>query len=413
MSAIQGILTLANANTSDLVGEFQESIFVRNSKGFNVGASLFGLLAKLKNEPAENIEFNWWERNPVRRTFYSTAATSAASTSISFDDNASSADTTVWKTLVDGHILRNDRTGEYIRVNGTPTTAVVTIGRAAGVSAATGYVAAAGVNDNDVWTLITLAKAEGASPVGASYTNPDLVKNYIQTFQSTVELTNAFKGSVLRTDQQGPLDDRRLQALEQISRDIEFQYLCGIKATPSDVVAPGYMTGGLADSLAAAGLSGALGADFNYVDAAGAVSMANFRNWLNTFMVVGSEQKLAFAGPAAYQAISVYANSATNGFRIMQSENVFGMNITSIMTPFGVLDLAMHPLLREATAFNDWMFVFDLAHVVQKVFEPLFLEDNVQTPGSDSYKEQYRAKLGLKLRFINAHGVMKNLTSIT
>lgn len=409
MSAVQGILSLANANTSDLVGEFQEKIFIRNSKGFNSGATLFGLLAKLKNEQAENIEFNWWERNPVRRTLYSTAAITSGATAISFDDNASTPDTSVWKVLVSGHILRNDRSGEHIRVNGTPSTSTVTIVRGVGATAA------AAVNDNDVWTIITLAKAEGADPVGTSYEEPELIKNYIQTFNSTVEVTNAFKGSVLRTDIEGPLKDRRLQALEKVSRDIEWAYFMGTKKAPGDSGAQAntYSTGGLFDVLNSAGLAGAAGSGYNSVDGgSGTFSMANFRDWLNSFMVVGSEQKLAFCGPKAYQAVTVYANSEANGFRIMQNENVFGMNITSILTPFGVLDLAMHPLLREAVAFNSWMFVFDLAHVVQKVFEPLFLEPNVQTPGNDSYKEQYRAKLGLKLRFVNAHGCIKNLTAI-
>jgi hypothetical protein len=45
--------------------------------------------------------------------------------------------------------------------------------------------------------------------------------------------------------------------------------------------------------------------------------------------------------------------------------------------------------------------------------EPLFLEPNIQTPGQDSYKEQFRAKLGLKLRFANAFGYAQSLQKIT
>jgi hypothetical protein len=50
--------------------------------------------------------------------------------------------------------------------------------------------------------------------------------------------------------------------------------------------------------------------------------------------------------------------------------------------------------------------------MTQKVYEKLFLEPNIQTPGTDSYKEQYRAKLGLKLKFANAFGVAHNLSKI-
>jgi hypothetical protein len=130
-------------------------------------------------------------------------------------------------------------------------------------------------------------------------------------------------------------------------------------------------------------------------------------------MTVGSDAKLALCGPTAYSVFSTFANSAANGFRIMNQETVFGMNITVVNTPFGELDLAFHPLLKEIPTFVDWMFVVDLAHVMQKTMEPLFLEPNIQTPGQDSYKEQFRAKLGLKLRFANAFGYAQSLQKIT
>ena len=97
----------------------------------------------------------------------------------------------------------------------------------------------------------------------------------------------------------------------------------------------------------------------------------------------------------------------------MNQETVFGMNITVVNTPFGELDLAFHPALKELPNFQSWMFVVDLAHVMQKTLEPLFLEPNIQTPGQDAYQEQFRAKLGLKLRFANAFGYAYNLTKIT
>jgi len=43
----------------------------------------------------------------------------------------------------------------------------------------------------------------------------------------------------------------------------------------------------------------------------------------------------------------------------------------------------------------------------------LFLEPNIQANGNDSYKEQYRAKLGLKLKFLNAHGVLGGFKTLT
>ncbi|MEI6196617.1 MAG: hypothetical protein WCS42_20055 [Verrucomicrobiota bacterium] len=142
------------------------------------------------------------------------------------------------------------------------------------------------------------------------------------------------------------------------------------------------------------------------------VKLSTFNTWLEQFMTFGSDVKLAFCGPHAYTAVSNFANSATNGYRIMQNETVFGMHITTINTPFGELSLAFHPLFKELAPFNGHMFVVDLPLLAQKTFEPLFLEPDIQVPGEDSYREQYRAKLGLKLKFANAFGMAYDLGTI-
>lgn len=417
MANLAGILSTRDASANELAGEYQAAVFVRNSKGYNVGSTLFGLMSRLKNEPAENIEYNWFERDPVRKVIYSSAADGTAST-LNFDDGAGNA---VWQLLEDGHVLWNERTAEFVRVNGTPTSGAVVVERAL-------YGSNVAVTDNDAWVIMTLGKLEGATARRASYEDPSTIKNYIQTYNATVEITNAFKGSVLRTDIEGPLTERRVQALEQISKDIEFSYFFGPKI--AGTATKPYYTGGIYHALlaangnarateAAAPVNGLIRGS----NAANAITKANLDAWFQQFMPNGSDAKIAFAGPEAYAAFSSYANSATNGYRIMQSEMVYGMHISVINTPFGEVNLAMHPLFKEATTplssqayargLSRMMVVVDLAHVVQKVFEPLFLEPNIQAPGSDSYKEQYRAKLGLKLRFPQAFGVAENFATIS
>lgn len=422
MANLAGILSTRDASSNELAGEYQESVFVRNSKGYNVGGTLFGLMSRLKNEPAENIEYNWFERDPVRKVIYTNqAGDNGTATQIIFDDGATNP---VWQLLEDGHILFNESTGEFARVNGTPTSSTVTLQRAIFDSdSVTGNSSA----DNDPWVIVTLGKLEGATARRASYEDPSTIKNYIQTFNSAVEITNAFKGSVLRTDLEGPLTERRIQALEQISKDIEFSFFFGPRLQGSATVP--YLTGGIYYALVAANnntravqAAAPSGGLIKGATTTGAITRANLDAWMQQFMVNGSDAKIAFCGPKAYAAFSSYAGNQANGYRIMQSETVFGMHITVINTPFGEINLAMHPLFKEATAsvnpataggLTAFMVVVDLAMLVQKVFEPLFLEPNIQIPGSDSYKEQYRAKLGLKLRFPQAFGVAENLQSIT
>lgn len=414
-SAIAGLLSTSNANSdldtkADLVGEYQDTILVRNSKGMNAGSTLFGLMSRLKAEPAENTEFNWFERDPVNRQVFVATANGTPPTSPGQSGTiVISADNTTfttigWTFLAQGHMLRNMTTGEMIQVTADPTTNTVSVARAINGGTLSGYVLVQG----DILAIVTLGKDEGALPTRASYEEPEVLTNFIQTFNSTVDLTNAFKANKLRSDQAGPLKARRIQALEKIAKDVESAFLLGTKQRLTGSNGYVYYTGGIKDAVDTAVPQNALNGN-----GSGGVSYAtDVAPWLQGFMTVGSDAKLGLCGPQAYAAFSALANSATNGFRIMNQETVWGMNITVINTPFGELDLAFHPLLKEIPAFASWIFVADLAHVMQKTLEPLFLEPNIQTPGQDSYMEQFRAKLGLKLRFAEAFGYAHDLQVI-
>lgn len=398
MAVLSGLLSSSTANSVDLVGEWQESILVRNAKGMGVGATLFGLMSRLKAEPADNTFYNWFERPPLLRQFVSTATSTSGSTTITLQDGSGNS---IYNYLANGAILQNTRTSEFVITSGDPTTDAFTVVRGFGGSTA------AAVNVNDLWVLISIAKDEGAVPTRALWADPTNLVNYIQTFNSSVNLTNAYKGQVLRTDLQGPLREHRIQALERITKDIELQLFFGKKSQSSGTNGYIYSTGGVVDSINTAGLTsnvlnglGTVGVDYDTVSA-----------WLTTFMTYGSESKLAFCGPTAYQAFSTYALNRV-GFQLRNTETVMGIAIQELLTPFGVLSLCMHPLFTEISYYNNWCVVVDLAQIVQKTYEPLFLEPNVQTPGTDSYVEQYRAKLGLKMKFSQAHGYAYNLSRI-
>jgi hypothetical protein len=439
MSAVAGLLSSSFQSTSatadagldskqDLVGEYQRTILVRNAKGMNVGTTLFGLMSRLKSEPSENSEYNWFERNPTRRELYVHTTNSYApipkqvtasqqDCDIVFDATGTwNAGATVYTSgdvvsepfLKAGTILMSKTTGEYAKVISDATgdhKAILQRGiNQSGTGAVTAYIATAG----DTWVIVTLGKEEGADPTTAAYEPPEVLTNYIQTFNRSVFLTNAFKGNKLRSDQAGPLKARRIQALENIAKDIELAYFLGTKLRLLGSTGYQYYTGGIKQSVDVAAPSNALDGPSGT-----GVALTTFNAWLQNFMTVGSDAKLAFCGSTSYAVLSSFANTAAAGFRIMQGETVFGMNITTINTPYGELSLAMHPLFKEIATFNDWMFVIDLGMIQQKTMESLFLEPNIQSPGQDSYKEQFRAKLGLKLKFAQAFGYAKNFQKLT
>lgn len=403
-SNVAGYLGSANSDATDNVGEWQQFVLHRNGKGHNTGSTLFGLMSQLASEDADSQVYNWWEKDPVRRTFYSTASRTDSDTTISFDDNGTTPVTDIWVFLTAGAVLLNDRTGERIRVAATPTTTTVTITR--GIQGST----AAAVNDNDVWTLITLAKANGAVPTRSAMAQPTSYQNYIQTFNKTASIENAYKAGVLRTDLEGPQMESQLEALEQIANDIELAYFFGVKELASLSEGATYYTGGLKNAVDAADL------DANVLNGNGTsgVTLSAFTDWIESYMTVGSDTKLFFGGPKAYSAISKFANTGAGGYRATDhSETVFGMNIETIKTPHGELALASHPLFKNIVTLNDWGFVVDLQLLKQKVLEPLFWEEYAPTNGQDAWQGQFRAKLGLKQKYPEAFGYCYDFSKIT
>lgn len=401
MSLISGLLSVQNADTDDLTGEWQQHVTVRHAKGIGNGAVLFALMTMLRKENAESTEYNWFERDPVRQNFYSNAAFASTITTLTWDDGNGNP---VWAGLSLNTVMENYRTGEFIRVTADATSANVTVERGhAGTTPAA-------INFGDIWSRLFISAEEGALPTRAVYENPQELKNFVETFNSSIFLTNAFKGTVLRSDMEGPLRERRIYALEKICGDIEKAFLLGRRNRLVGINGYIYQTGGVRDAINRAGL-----ASTNILNGLGAtgVTLTVVKAWLRSFMVFGSNQKLGLCGPLAFQAISDYANSAAAGFRIMNNETVFGMNVTTIVTPLGILELTFHPLLQELTSYQGAMFVIDMPNIVQKTMEPLFLERNIQTRGQDAYQEQFRAKLGVKLKFANAFGHAYNFQLIT
>ena len=395
------------------MGEWQQGVLHRNAKGMNTGSTLFGLMSRLKNESADSQTYNWFEKDPTRRTFYTQAYNSAA-TSIIFDNTTAAAtydtgtaDASVSLLPQAGAILENTLTGERVTV----ATAASSAGGATVVTRASlGYSGVAptatAIAIYTPWVLITLAKPNGANPVASAFTQPSRYFNYAQTFNSTASVENAYKNGILRTDIDGPWMEQKADALERVANDIELAYFLGVAGISSTT----YTTGGIRNGVDAAGLTANALAGLS----GAGVTLDALDTWMESFMTWGSDLKVAFCGPKAYSALSKYATSAQGGYRINQSDNSneFGLVLTTIQTPFGQIDLCSHPLFKTIPAYNGHMVVVDLELIAQKTFEPLFFEQYAATNGADTLQGQFRAKLGIKMKNPQAFGYATNLWKI-
>lgn len=398
---IAGILNSINSdNVNDNVGEWMTGIIVKQARGDNQGL-LLALTSLLGTEPAESPDYNWFVRNPVRRSVHSAAAEAdTAETTLTFDDADGN---NVNAFLTSGTLLENRRTGEHVRVAADST------GSTASVVRAQGDTAAAAIDDNDVWLIVGYAGEEGTGARRAIFEIADPVKNYLQEFKATSDVTRLLAGSNLRST-----EDQRLEgqayALETLSNDIEFAMFNGRRG--ASVGANGgriYTTGGLRDGISRAGLAAS-----NSLAGGGSsgTELTPFIQFLSNALEKGGSERIAFCGPKAYSAISLYANSGVAGFEITGSETEFGMHIKTIETPMGPVHLVRHPLFANDEATKGDMFIVDLTSIKQKVGQPIVLEEDIQIPGYTKATDQYIAQLGIKQKFAEPFGYVSNLEKI-
>ena len=81
-------------------------------------------MARLDNEAADAVEYNWFERDPATKTVYTNAGlTLVGSTTLTMDD----AGNAVNHLLEKGMVLMNDRTREFIQISSAVTASGTTV----------------------------------------------------------------------------------------------------------------------------------------------------------------------------------------------------------------------------------------------------------------------------------------------
>lgn len=386
-------------------------ILVRQGKSVNFGSVLLGFFSRLPAQRALDGFYNWWERNPRRSNYYSTASATSTQTYLQWESEGNQP---VVALLAAGCILWNGRTSEYVRVSVDPptstTTTQVQVVRDCFDTGVTGVA----VDQGDIWSIITYGAVEGSAPRRASYEQPSSQVNFIETFKSSAFLSNYYNAGQIRTDMEGPKQNAKNYALENIVNDIEKALLFGQKQAQTSTT-PQY-TGGITNAI-----DTAITMDSNLAGiklnggGTGGVSIQDVLDWLNAWMVNGSDAKLLMCGNLSYSALSSYAISAQAGFRIMngnEGKQVFGLNLIEIQTPYGRASLAMHPLMKNDINFQSMIVGVDLGLVRLKVMEKLHYQEFEPTNGTDAYQGQFRAKVGLMQQFIGAFGYAYNFSKI-
>lgn len=431
----------------------------------NGKAPLTGILSHIPEEATNDSIFIWYEKRykspktlsrgtaPLTKTAPSTGD---ADDGTVIDDGATAITLALYlkvDSVVDfkvGQVIRADTTGNHYWVT------AVTVGAAA--PALLGYLtvklvraatlaAAAEFPADTVVRVIGTAFGEGASGVGKTNTGfkrPYAIQNTTQIFEDSF----TFPGSVLKMglkyDKSGPYREKAHDTVTEHMTNLERSILFGKRATVSrasfdtsqEDLTVRHMSGILEFlelwDAGSTGLSidGATYAPYAFktastadtdddkriiANAAGTISVRSFTQYaekVGRYHTNKTNEKLVLLGSGALIAMTELFRRSTS-YQVKTGEKIYGLAVTTIVTPFGDFHLLTHPLFTEDPVMTYWMLFLDVWNLK---YRPLTDRDttllkNQQNNGDDFRKDTFRTEAGLEMWMPESMMLVKNVQS--
>lgn len=239
--------------------------------------------------------------------------------------------------LLKNMVLHNLRTRENVRISADATHATN-----ANVVRAFGRVAAAAVNNNDVWILVGTASEEGSLRPTARRMTTVYISNYTQIFRNAWALTDTARASYAEAGYSNIAEDRNdCSMLHAV--DIESALIWGQPKMDVSGAQPHHSTQGVLDALyqyAPTNINAA-GATTTYKQLVDLVEPA-FSSSAN---IGDPTSRIVFCDNTAMKVINDVGR-LSGQVTIQNTQTQFGLKFTAFQFYNGVLNLVTHPLLN-------------------------------------------------------------------
>lgn len=277
-----------------------------------------------------------------------------------------------------GDLIRIPRTGEAVRV--------VSVNEASSTLTVTRAWGGAGTAGNNGELLVNLGAAEmegDLSPV-AKATVTVTKEFYCQIVKTPIHITGTADATMMYSGDE--LDRQRRKAGEKHARLWEQICLHGVKKLDT--------TTGIAPIRSAGGLDEHITTNVLDVSATGTATEAEFIDWIGDCMRFsvrpGNTKKGLLCSREVAATISSWGNNKiqTNP----GGSKTLGFSVGTYICPFGELDIINHPLLEGAYA--GYAYMIDWDGIMYRPLRRTLLERDIQLPGEDARKDQYRTEAG-------------------
>lgn len=413
--AIQGLVDSADFLDSARPQDWRQGIMLNFPNG---GSPLTALTTLMRKEKTVDPQFNWHEKNWNPQRIKLDQAIDDSETD--FDVDEIDSEFGGYTQLKIGDLLYIEQTGEICRATATPSSANVTVERGIGGTSGTAIADIDAADVNPYITIIGSAYPEGADVPDAVSYNPLARDNYTQIFRTPLSVTRTAMHTKLRTGDQ--VKEAKREALQMHGQVMERGFIWGTKGEDTSTYEhPIRYTQGVVELIA-----DEADADHTHDFAGGDIDLGDLEAELAIIFKYGSDEKLAFCGNTFLLTIQqIIRRNTGTPYILQQGQKEYGMNVNRLMCPFGTLVLKRHPLFNAMPGgtnpvgggtFRNWdsaAVILDLEYIRYRYLEggdTRYLRDR-QGNGIDGKTSEYLTECGLEVRFANAHGVWKGLTS--
>ena len=385
----------------------------------NGSMPLTAIMSKMKSEKTDDPQYYWWTKMLPNQAGTVTGVYTD-STLLTAYVSGGIAGSVIYLKMAAADII-HFRAGHSVLMRDASDLTVDVVGLVTVVAAngASSYIGVKLLEADDNSTLGDLSNcdtvmvignmnAEGAAMPDSIAYDPTKLYNYTQIFRTPLSITRTARKTKLRTGDQ--YKEAKREALELHGIEMEKAFLFGIpyEGTGSNGK-PIRMTEGLISHIKTNNSSAV--ADFqtdatyhgkNWLDDGGGEDF--LYEYFELLFRYGRQEKLAICGTGALLGLNKLA-SANGHFTMTSSTKSYGINVTEMVTPFGVVYFKTHPLFNVEATLRNSMVVFEPENCVYRYIDDTTFygegEAKQAAPGTnggriDGTQEEYLTECGLE-----------------
>jgi len=386
---------------------------------------LMMVLGMLKSESTDDTKFNIFEQGLPDQIHVLASTTTPGGTAPEHTtwvlDTAPGAPYTDYAAPTEffkpGHLIQVSATGEVVYVvsvtDGTTFVVIRDVGSSADYGSDTTLASDLSGGGDEI-TIIGSAHEEGADYPAAVHYSPHEKWNYIETFRTSLSLTDDAAQTYYRT---GNINENaKFDCAVMHSMEMEKAFLWGLRERV-DVLGA---TGGQPMRTTGGGKFWIdMEAPTHYLDGLNDLNVANtltrdeFLAFLEPIYTVpgGSQNKIAFCGSTFLGVMTKYAEELGQIF-LEPRDKTYGLQIRTLVHAWGELRMVNHPLFSEHPSWRGAAMIFDTRNIMYRYLkgrDTRFLRER-QGNGEDKVVHEFMTKTGFELRHARTHGYVTGVT---